>query len=178
MDDHTAMSLITGILRPSSGGAWQYVADWADWKAETFGRKAEVAVYCCCSRLSKEVSVVDSKTQLEIICNPEKLMKSGATHVVVAVTYGLEAFCIFSRQQPKSNTTTDDDEEAIERMRNYARIFADRLMDDKKHLEPNQDQGGDEENGGQCFIPLDLQCILYSDLNKPKTADKAGLVSP
>ncbi|XP_046655011.1 uncharacterized protein LOC124348781 [Daphnia pulicaria] len=178
MDDHTAMSLITGILRPSSGGAWQYVADWADWKAETFGRKAEVAVHCCCSRLSKEVSAVDSKTQLEIICRPDKLMQSGATHVVVAVTYGLEAFCIFSRQQPKSNTKTDDDDEATERMRNYARIFADRLTDDRNHLEADQDQEGDEENGGQCFIPLDLQCILYSDLNQAKNGGQSWTCKP
>ncbi|XP_046657835.1 cytolytic toxin-beta-like [Daphnia pulicaria] len=176
MDDHTAMSLMTGMLRPPSGGAWQYAADWADWKAETFGRKAEVAVHCC--SFSKKVSAVDSKTQLEIICHPEKLMKSGATHVVVAVTYGLEAFCIFSRQQPKSNTTTDDDDEATERMRNYARIFADRLTDDRNHLEADQDQEGDEEDGGQCFIPLDLQCILYSDLNQVKTAQKAGRLIP
>ncbi|EFX66158.1 hypothetical protein DAPPUDRAFT_263562 [Daphnia pulex] len=176
MDDHAAISLMTGILRPSSGGAWQYAADWADWKAETFGRKAEVAVHCCSS--SKKVSAVDSKTQLEIICHPEKIMKSGATHVVVAVTYGLEAFCIFSRQQPKSNTTTNDDDEVIERMRIYARIFADRLMDDRNHLEADQDQEGDEEDGGQCFIPLDLQCILYSDLNQVKNGAKSWTSKP
>ncbi|XP_046463224.1 uncharacterized protein LOC124209324 [Daphnia pulex] len=176
MDDHTAMSLMTGILRLSSGGAWQYAADGVDWKAETFGRKAEVAVHCCCS--SKKVSAVDSITQLEIICRPDELMKSGATHVVVAVTYGLEAFCIFPRQQPKSNTTTDDDDEAIERMRNYARIFADQLWKGRLNLGPDQDQEGDEEDGGQCFIPLDLQCILYSDLNQAKNGGQSWTSKP
>jgi hypothetical protein len=63
-------------------------------------------------------------------------------------------------------------------MRNYARIFADRLTDDRNHLEADQDQEGDEEDGGQCFIPLDLQCILYSDLNQVKTAQKAGRLIP
>ncbi len=176
MDDHTAMSLMTGMLRPPSGGAWQYAADRADWRAETFGRKAEVAVHCCYS--SKKVSAVDSKAELEIICRPEKLMKSGATHVVVAVTYGLEAFCIFSHRQQKPNTTTDDDDEVIERMQNYARIFADRLMDDRNHLEPDQDQEGDEEDGGQCFIPLDLQCIVYSDLNQVKSGGQSWTCKP
>jgi hypothetical protein len=68
MDDHTTMSLMTGMLRPPSGGAWQYAADWADWKAETFVRQNEVAVHCCCS--SKKVSALDSISQLEIICRP------------------------------------------------------------------------------------------------------------
>jgi hypothetical protein len=70
MDNHTAMSLMTGMLRPPSGRAWQYAADWADWKAETFVRQNEVVVHCCCS--SKKVSALDSISQLEIICRPEK----------------------------------------------------------------------------------------------------------
>ena len=73
-----------------------------------------------------------SKNELEIICRRDKLMKSQATHVVVGITYGLEAFCVFSPQQQKHklpNTRTDD-EAAVERMRNYARLFADRLLDE------------------------------------------------
>jgi GTP-binding protein EngB required for normal cell division len=41
-------------------------------------------------------------------------------------------------------------------------------MDDRNNLEPDQDQECDEEDGGQCFVPLDLQCILYSDFNQVK----------
>ena len=50
MDNHTAMSLMTGMLRPS-GGAWKYAANWVNWKAETIG--AEVAVHCRCSNKKK-----------------------------------------------------------------------------------------------------------------------------
>ena len=89
-----------------------------------------------------------SKNELEIICRRDKLMKSQATHVVVGITYGLEAFCVFSPQQQKQKLpkTRTDDETAFEGIQNYARLFADRLMDDVDHLEPDQDQEGDEED--------------------------------
>ena len=90
-------------------------------KAETI--RAQVAVHCRWS--NKKVSAVDSKNELEIICHRDELMKSQATHVVVAITYGLEAFCVFSHQQQKKKMpkTKIGDEAAAERMRNYARLY-------------------------------------------------------
>ncbi len=136
MDDHLAMSLSAGLMDSSFKGAWKYAIDRANWIA---GRRNEVAVHCRCS--SKKVSF-DPTNQLEIICRPEKLIE--ATHVVVAVTYGLEAFCLFS---PQNNET--------EKMLDNARFFADCLVQGNQ-LEPQVDD----------FNPLKLECVLYSDLLK------------
>ncbi|XP_057365083.1 uncharacterized protein LOC130685824 [Daphnia carinata] len=146
MDDHTAMSLMAGLLRPSLKGAWQYAADWVESKNDLLSQGAHVAVHCC--RSEKNISV-DPESQLDIVCRPERLMKIQATHVVIGITYGLEAFCIFS-QDNQANT--------------YARVFKDRLVNEDENLEQDQDEEGDEEDGGQCSFPKDLQCILYSDL--------------
>ncbi|XP_045024272.1 uncharacterized protein LOC123469398 [Daphnia magna] len=146
MDDHTAMSLMAGLLRPSLKGAWQYAADWVDSKDELFSHGAHVAVHCCHSE--KNISF-DPEIELDIVCRPEKLMQNQATHVVIAITYGLEAFCIFS-QGNQVNT--------------YARIFKDQLVNEGETLEPDQDEERDEEDGGHCSIPKDLKCLLYSDL--------------
>ncbi|KAK4030179.1 hypothetical protein OUZ56_023156 [Daphnia magna] len=146
MDDHTAMSLMAGLLRPSLKGAWQYAADWVDSKDELFSHGAHVAVHCCHSE--KNISF-DPEIELDIVCRPERLMQIQATHVVIAITYGLEAFCIFS-QGNQVNT--------------YARIFKDQLVNEGETLEPDQDEEGDEEDGGHCSIPKDLKCLLYSDL--------------
>ncbi|KAK4030182.1 hypothetical protein OUZ56_023159 [Daphnia magna] len=145
MDDHTAMSLMAGLLRPSLKGAWQYAADWVDSKDELFSHGAHVAVHCC--RSVKNISI--DPDQLDIVCRPERLMQIQATHVVIAITYGLEAFCIFS-QGNQVNT--------------YARIFKDQLVNEGETLEPDQDEERDEEDGGYCSIPKDLKCLLYSDL--------------
>uniref|UniRef100_A0A0N7ZVC2 GTPase IMAP family member n=1 Tax=Daphnia magna TaxID=35525 RepID=A0A0N7ZVC2_9CRUS len=146
MDDHTAMSLMAGLLRPSLKGAWKYAADWVDSKDELFSHGAHVAVHCCHS--DKNISF-DPEIELNIVCRPERLMQIQATHVVIAITYGLEAFCIFS-QGNQVNT--------------YARIFKDQLVNEGETLEPDQDEEGDEEDGGHCSIPKDLKCLLYSDL--------------
>ena len=148
LDDHSAVSLTAGLLSPSSGGAWQYAVDRANWAAGSFKRGAEVVVHC--RRSSKKVSI-DPVSQLEIVCRPEKIIKSQATHVVVAITYGQEAFCVFTDQ--KSDYL---------KMLDCAQFFADGLLNGRSKLEPDQDEEGDEEDGHQ-LIPLDLQCSLYSD---------------
>ncbi|KAK4030184.1 hypothetical protein OUZ56_023161 [Daphnia magna] len=145
MDDHTAMSLMAGLLRPSLKGAWQYAADWVDSKDELFSHGTHVAVHCC--RFEKDISI--NPDQLSIVCKPKELMKIQATHVVMAITYGLEAFCIFS-QDSQAKT--------------YARIFKDRLENEDDNWKPDRDEEGDEEDGGHCSIPKDLKCLLYSDL--------------
>ncbi|KAK4030156.1 hypothetical protein OUZ56_023132 [Daphnia magna] len=152
MDHHSVMSLTAGILRSPFKGAWQFASDRADDKTLSFNSNAEVVVHCRCS--SRKTSI-DPKTKLEIICRPERLIKSQATHVVIAITYGLEAFCIFSQQ----NYQISNDDEIL----GYARYFADGLLDGRKQLELEQDKEGDEEDGGHCLVPLDLNCILYKD---------------
>ena len=147
LDDHSAMSLTAGLLRPSTGGAWQYVADRANWVAGSFNHHKEVVVHC--RRSSKKV-FIDPASQLEIICRTEKLIESQATHVVVAITYGLEAICVFSDQ--KSN-----DGDSV-KMLDYAQLFADGLLNGRRKLEPDQD----DEDGLQ-IIPLNSKCILYRD---------------
>ena len=146
IDDHTAMSVITGLVYPSSAGAWQFAVDRANWTTGPFGSDTEISVYC--RRASKKVSV--NPSELEIICNPERIIASQATHVVVAVTYGLEAICLFSHQQ---NSTSN--EEATEKVLNCARLFADCLLDGRSQLDNNEEDGN-------------LQCILYSDLINTK----------
>ncbi|XP_057377813.1 uncharacterized protein LOC130699581 [Daphnia carinata] len=146
MDDHTAMSLMAGLLGPPLKGAWQYAADWVESTNESFSQGAHVAVHCC--RSEKNISI-DPESQLDIVCLPKKLMETPATHVVIGITYGLEAFCIFSKDN-QANT--------------YARIFKERLVNEDENLEHDQDEEGDEEDGGHCSIPKDLQCTLYSDL--------------
>ncbi|XP_046464193.1 cytolytic toxin-beta-like [Daphnia pulex] len=147
MDNHSAMSLMAGLLHPSLAGAWQYLIDRSDSTMGLFDLGSEVAIHCCSS--SRKVSV--DPTSLEIICRPERLIKSQATHVVVAVTYGLKAFCIFSPQlgpHPKSSRDEDD----------YAHYFANGLLNGRNQLEL------DEEDEDGRLIPLNLQCLLYSDL--------------
>ncbi|KAI9559806.1 hypothetical protein GHT06_013813 [Daphnia sinensis] len=162
MDDHTAMSLMAGLLRPSLKGAWQYATDWVDSKDELLSHGAHLAVHCCHSR--KRISI-DPESPLEIICRPERLIKIQATHVVIAITYGLEAFCIFPQgQEGTQKKDRKEDEMMKEKIMNYARFFKDRLLDESENLEADQDEEGDEEDGGHCSIPKELQCILYSDL--------------
>ena len=141
MDHHTAMSFIVGLASPSCGGAWQYAVD------RTNSRGEEVVVHC--RRSVKKYDVESKLKTLDMVCRPKVLRDSGATHVVVAIEYGLEAFCLFSPR--------DNDKEAMENMLDNAQLFADCLSKDKSRLEP-------EENGKNCPIPLDMQCILYSDL--------------
>nr|CAH0098893.1 unnamed protein product [Daphnia galeata] len=156
MDDHSAMSLMAGLLRPTSAGAWQYAIDRTDFKMGSFDQGPKVAVHCRSS--SRKVSV--DPTRLEMICRPERLIKSQATHVVVAVTYGLEAFCIFSPQlSPNPDNSTNEDGTAVAKTLDYAHYFANGLLNGRNRLEMDQD-----EDGRLCLIPLDLQCILYSDL--------------
>ena len=153
IDDHSAMSLTAGILRSPFNGAWKYASDRADWK-ENSNRGTEVAVHCRSS--SKKVSV-DPKSQMEIICRPERIIKSQATHVVVSISYGLESFCIF--KNPEVSTNNDD---GSEKTQEYANFFANCLLDGKKML--GNDKDGDEEDGGHCLFPSDLHCILYKDV--------------
>lgn len=167
IDDHTATSFVTGLARPRFGGAWQYAVDRTEGKLGSFGRGAEVVVHC--RRSVKKLDVEPIMEKLDMVCRPKVLTENGATHVVVAIEYGLEAFCLFSHQHPQSNTTADN-EEAIEKMSDYAQFFADCLSNDKNRLEQHQDEEGDKEDGGNSPIPLDLQCILYSDL----VSDKSG----
>ena len=156
MDDHSAMSLMAGLLRPTSAGAWQYAIDRTDFTMGSFDQGPKVAVHCRSS--SRKVSV--DPTRLEMICRPERLIKSQATHVVVAVTYGLEAFCIFSPQlSPNPDNSTNEDDTAVAKTLDYAHYFANGLLNGRNRLEMDQD-----EDGRLCLIPLDLQCILYSDL--------------
>jgi hypothetical protein len=89
----------------------------------------------------------------KIICRPERLIKSQATHVVVAVTYGLEAFYIFSPQlgpHPKSSRDEDD----------YAHYFANGLLNGRNQLEL------DEEDEDGRLIPLNLQCWTLKDVGE------------
>ena len=142
IDDHSAMSVTAGLVRPPIGGAWQYVVDRSNWAVGPYGRGTEVTVHCRSS--SKKISV-DPTCQLEVICRLEGLIRNKATHVVVAVTYGLEAFCVFSQN------LTARDEESVKKMRGYAQFFANGLSDGKSRLEPGT-------------VPQNLQCIFYSDL--------------
>ena len=156
MDDHSAMSLMTLPTR-SFEGAWQYVTDRA---TDSTLRDSEIVIHCYCS--SRKVYVNPNK--LDIICRPEKLAKTKATHVVVGVTYGQEAFCIFSDKQNKNShvkTTTDD-----ERFKNHANFFARGLQDGQTLLE--LDEEGNEEDGGCGLFPTDLDCILYKDTRDGK----------
>lgn len=143
IDDHTSMSLMAGLLEPPSGSAWNYVVDRANWAVEPFGRGSEVAVHCRSS--SKKISV-DPTSQLDIDCRLERLIQNKASHVVVAVSYGLEAFCIFSKNLIVGK------EESVRRMEDYAKFFADELLKGKNRLDD-----GD-------LAPMDFHCILYSDL--------------
>ena len=149
MDNHSAMSLMAGLLHPSLAGAWQYPIDRSDSTMGLFDLGSEVAIHCRSS--SRKVSV--DPTSLEIICRPERLIKSQATHVVVAVTYGLEAFCIFSPQlgpHPKSSREEDD----------YAHYFANGLLNGRNQLEL------DEEDEDGRLIPLNLQCWTLKDVGE------------
>jgi hypothetical protein len=149
------MSLTAGLFRSPFTGAWQFVSD----RVGSSSRGPEVAIHCRCS--SKKVSV-DPKSKLEIICRPERITKNKATHVVVAVKFGLEAFCVF--QNPEVSTTNDAEASVSEKMFDYANFFAKGLTDGRKKLELDHDKEGDEEDGGHDLVPADLQCILYKDV--------------
>ncbi|KAI9550855.1 hypothetical protein GHT06_004665 [Daphnia sinensis] len=160
MDDHTAVSVTAGLLRSSLKGAWQYAADWID-QTEELNDGVQVAVHC--RSTTKKVSVTPKK-QLEIICLPKRLVDSQATHVVLAITYGREAFCIFPQKQAESQKNEQNDYETImEKTRNYAYFFQNRLMNDCETLESDRDEEGDEEDGRCRPIPKDYQCLVYSD---------------
>ena len=126
LDEHSAMSLTAGLFRSPFTEAWQFVFD----RAGSSSRGPEVAIHCRCS--SRKVSV-DPKSQLEIICRTEKIIKNKATHVVVAVKFGLEAFCVF--QNPEVSTDDDAEASVSEKMLDYANFFAKGLSDGRKKLE-------------------------------------------
>ena len=151
MDDHSAMSLMAGVLPPKCfGGAWQYVADRV---TESSLRDSEMVIHCY--RSSRKVRV--NPNGLDIICRPKKLIESKATHVVVGITYGQEAFCIFSRQQnPNSQIAAIDDET----MKNYAIFFRQGLLTNQS-LEELDDECNEEDDGRSLF-PADLNCTLYT----------------
>ncbi|XP_059350252.1 uncharacterized protein LOC132087730 [Daphnia carinata] len=160
MDDHTAMSVTAGLLRPSLKGAWQYAADWIEQTEELLNHEVQVAVHC--RSTIKKASVTPN---LEIICFPRKLIDSQATHVVIAITYGREAFCIFPQEQAESQRNKQNGYETImETTRNYAHFFQNRLMNDYESLEPAGDEEGDTEDGRSRPIPKDYQCLVYSDV--------------
>ena len=152
LDHHTAMSLLAGLVRPPCGRAWNYVVDRANWAVGPFGRGAEVAVHCRSS--SKTESVDLTQKQPEIICRLEGLINNNASHVVVGVTYGLEAFCVFSHQNPQHY------------MLDTAQSFADSLLRNTSRL--------DERN---CPVSPELKCILYSDLTDSRNGPSWKLQS-
>ncbi len=164
MDNHSAMSLMAGVLKPSSAGAWQYLADRTDWTNGSSCPEAQVAIHCRCS--TRKASV-DPNSRLEIVCRADMLIKRQATHVVVAISYGLEAFCLFSQQDPSTG-----DEEATQKLLSFANFFANGLLDGRNGLEVDQDDEGDEEDGGQHLIPSNVQCQLYSDLIAAKSGQR------
>jgi GTP-binding protein EngB required for normal cell division len=153
MDDHSAMSLMAGVLPATSfGGAWQYVAD----RVTDNLRDSEMVIHCY--RSSKKVQV--DPIGLDIICRPKKLIESKATHVVAGLIYGQESFCIFSRQQnPNSKIETTDDE----RMNNYANIFRKGLSDDQS-LQELEEECKEEDDDGRPLFPPDLNCTLYTHI--------------
>jgi hypothetical protein len=55
MDNHSAMSLMAGLLHPSLAGAWQYLIDQSDSTMGLFDLGSEVAIHCRSS--SRKVSV-------------------------------------------------------------------------------------------------------------------------
>lgn len=123
IDDHSALSFIAGIIHPSSGSAWQYVGDRLSGKTVST-ISDEVAVHYRYVR--KKISL-DPTKQLEIICHLDKLYTSQATHVVVAVAYGLEAFCRFSHK----NQLMVNGKQSLEKLLNHAKNFADSLLNDR-----------------------------------------------
>ena len=155
MDDHSAMSLTAGLITPSCAGAWQYMADRSDWSNAS--SDVPVAVHCRCA--SRKISL-DPKSSLDIACNPSMLIKRQATHVVVGITYGLEAFCLFPHKQPKTL-----DEDATRKLVKFVNFFAEGLLDGRERLELDRDEEDDVEDQ----ILLDMHCTLYSDL---KTGQK------
>ena len=141
MDNHSAMSLMAGLLRPTLAGAWQFAIDQTDFTMGSFDRCPKVTVHCRSS--SRKLSV--DPTSLEIICRPERIIKSQATHVVVAVTYGLEAFCIFSPQlSPNPDNSTNEDDTAVAKTLDYAHYFANGLLNGRNRLEMDQDEEGED----------------------------------
>ena len=131
IDDHSAMSLTANLVRPPVGSAWQYAVDRANRTVGSFGCNSQAAVFIRCS--SKNVSI-DPTSQLQIVCRPEGSIKR-ATHVVVAVAYGLEAFCVFSA----------GDQE----VEDFAHLFSDKLL---------------AHDASGLDGPPQFQSILYSDL--------------
>ena len=150
LDDHSAMSLTAGLMTPSPAGAWQFMSEFTDWNNGSYD--AQVAVHCV--SVTRKISF-NPQTQLQTLFNPDTLSKqqaSEATHVVVGITYGLEAFCLFSHQVPKI-----EDKEDTQNLLDYANFFAKGLLDGREQLELDQDVKGD---GHQ----LNVHCTLYSDL--------------
>ena len=143
IDDHSAMSWTIGLVHPPTEGAWHYLVD--RWKMKSLGWGSEVAVHCRCSSKKKSVNPV----QLKTICKMEKLMNSQATHVVVGIVYGLEAFCVF----------TD---------RKHARPFADSLKEGKSSLEVDD----------HCTLPPLVECILYSDFTGVRRSNRGSPSQP
>lgn len=79
-----------------------------------------------------------------MICESEQLSKNQATHVVVAITYGREAFCVFSYRRQLLQM------KRAEKVMDYVSHFTDDLISGSNRLESDKE--------------LDLKCTFYSDL--------------
>ena len=161
-DNHSAVSLLTGLVGSSCKGAWQYVVDRSSEVLEPSVRDTEVVVHCYST--TKKLSV--DPNQLEIICRPERIVKTNATHVVVAITYGLEAFCVFSSENSQQKVTCSEDDSIVKNLLDNARHFANGLIDGQKRL--NEDDEGDQDDGHLLSLNC-LKCVLYSDLISAKS---------
>ena len=144
VDDHLLMSLM-GNMIDDYRGASTYIDD----HYET--NQASVCLHCRTVDRHEEVDPKEMK-QFEFLCQNQVLRQGAATHVVVAITYGAECFCV-ARQVIRDD---EDKEEVQERLKEQFQSWQSHLEDGEVTF--------DADDGA-------VQFRLYSDIQPPSGAE-------
>ena len=123
------------------------------------------------SSQASRVVILRAKSRRESLIFPTEavtrlLEETKATHVVMGVTYGAEAYCVFTQDLDNNF----DDEEAREESRDEANKYLSNLatklvasLEETQNLAEFQDQFNDEEKK----ILTRIKCRLYADFQTP-----------
>jgi len=137
IDDHLLMSLLSNMIGDVTGAS-KYVDDRS--KAGQVG----VCLYCRVKLRREEVDPQVMK-HCEFVCHDRVLRQGKATHVVVGITYGLEAFCVGC--QPAMEH--EDQVDVEERLRDWFENWRQCLLDEKETF---------------GYLLEGVTCRLYTDL--------------
>ncbi|XP_046463234.1 uncharacterized protein LOC124209332 [Daphnia pulex] len=161
LDEHHQASVVAGLIEKYRGAS-NFISDVSDPSQATINLRCHVQS----KKESLDVKELIEKEVSFLLNNEEEMKKSEATHVVVGVVYGAEAYCVLTQDLDVNDE--NDREEAEEKLTKLSAKFQNALEDGQTSTD-FADQFEKEE-----VKQLNrMKCRLYAD-NQTQAVRECG----